>query len=52
MHKVLECTSEALIPGGADTRDTYKLYGLLLSASNLKATMPTDNVAMKVNDRL
>lgn len=52
LHKVFECTSEEPISGGADTRDTYKLFGLLLSASNLKTAMPTDNVAMKVNNRL
>lgn len=43
LHRLLSCSSDVIIER-SDTREIYKIYGLLLSACNLRESKPLDVV--------
>ena len=50
LHGLLDCSSDVVIDGGADTREKYKIYGLLLSACSMgKANPAAEGVAKEVS---
>ncbi|XP_019851009.1 PREDICTED: uncharacterized protein LOC109581387 isoform X2 [Amphimedon queenslandica] len=48
LENILICTTEEYIDGGSDTREKYKIYGLVLSACGLKKSKPPESLQQKV----
>ena len=48
MNCLLNCCSSDVMIEGSDTRETYKIYGLLLSACNLRELKTPQRVVEKV----
>ena len=48
LYHLFSCSADVIIER-SDTRETYKIYGLLLSACNLRELKPPQHVVEKVS---